>query len=167
MVKGCAQVVNKSVVIAGWWFVDNAENQTGETTIKFMGSEVDPHSSNIYVFKVDLINAQTPPPRLSIRSRLADAYPWIQSAASSIFSFSHASVIKVILTPYWSRIIFKSPIFHRGDLVCERRKVSGLVRVLKFGEEFMKEILIKLNQLLRFRCTYLALWWVLCVNGNG
>ena len=78
---------------------------------------------------VDLIKAQTPPPSLSIQSRLANACPSIQTAASSIFSFSHVSVI-TILTPYWSRIIFKSSIFGKSELVFEKRKVSELFCVL-------------------------------------
>ena len=74
---------NKSVVIAGWRFVHNAGNQTGETTIKFMGLRsvhivskfMSSRSLKIFNGIVDLINAQTPPPSLSIRSRLANEYP--------------------------------------------------------------------------------------------
>ena len=70
---------------------------------------------------------------------------YIQTTASSIFSFSHVSVINIILTQYWShRIIFKSSIFDKHDFLFERRKVSELVCVLKFENEFIKGILIKL-----------------------
>jgi hypothetical protein len=75
----------------------------------------------------DLIKAQTTPPSLSMRSHFAIEYPPIQTAASSIFSFHNVSVVKAILTSYWSSIIFNSSTFGTRDLVFERRKVSKLL----------------------------------------
>ena len=112
---------------------------------------------------VDLIKAQTLPPSLPVRSRLASAYPLIHTAVSSIFSFSHVSVIKAI--PRSHRIgqeLFSSHRFLIRAILCLR--VSELFCVLKFEEEFFKGILIKL---LLFCCTHLTLSQVLCVNDNG
>jgi hypothetical protein len=67
-------------------------------------------------------------------------------AASSIFSFNHVSVMKAILTSYWSSIIFNSSTFGKSDLVFERRKVSKLLWAHKFGliVWLIREILVKL-----------------------
>ena len=49
-VKGCVQVVNKSVVVAGWRFVDNTGNQTGKTTITLTGSDI-----NVLYMKIPIM----------------------------------------------------------------------------------------------------------------